>query len=47
MTSDTSHIAPATDAHTGAGTVGGLALGGARRHGDALTAPGRPPIRYP
>ena len=39
--------AVATDADTGAGTVGGLALAAARREGDALTAPGSAPISYP
>jgi long-chain acyl-CoA synthetase len=47
MTIDTSRRGPATDQHTGAGTVGGLALTAARRPGDALTAPGRAPISYP
>ncbi|MGZ8647950.1 MAG: AMP-binding protein, partial [Solirubrobacteraceae bacterium] len=47
MTIDTSHTAPAINAHTGAGTVGGLALAAARRQGAALTAPGWAPISYP
>jgi long-chain acyl-CoA synthetase len=37
----------ATHRPTGASTVGGLALAAARRQGDALAAPGRPPTSYP
>ncbi|MDP9134843.1 MAG: long-chain fatty acid--CoA ligase [Actinomycetota bacterium] len=45
MTTDTSHGRLGT--LPGEGTVAGLALAATRRHrGDALTAPGRPPVSY-
>ena len=45
---DVAHTtAPLAEPLAGAGTVGGMALAAAdRRHGDALTAPGRQPVTY-